>query len=155
MPMRVSGLKIKNGNKVNFRVISVKTEPETPQTPVYWITPSNLGSFPSDEEFFIETEFSDDQSILVNITLVSGELPDGVLLNQIDGSLSGTASVLETYTYHFGLALNYNGGSVVRDFSMTIEGSSSEIVWNTDENLGEFDGGAGISQSLSARSAKK
>ena len=107
-----------------------------------WTTAANLGKRTEDSNISIPLVATDPERQPVSMTLVAGELPDGITLS--DNRLIGRTPVLEdTTVYTFTIAASDGVKTVEREFTLEIE-NNYEPVWETEAgSLGDVLSGYG------------
>jgi hypothetical protein len=154
----MGGIRLYKGySKKNIRIGIVKPEPIPEENPVIviqptWISNSDLGTFENGEEVSIQLEFSDPSNIVESFIL-SGSLPPQLMLNTIGGNISGIISDDSSDTYNFIVSMRTVLGDIIqRQFSISTMVFSEQIVWETDSNLGTYNTGDTVNNSIEAYS---
>lgn len=153
--MFASGLKVDPiHGRILMRTTGVRVPPQPPEGVVAWQSNENLGTFANGEEFSIPLLFSDTSNVVSNITITSGSLPFGVQLNPLEKEIAGIANLETSMRFDITLALHTPTGLVSKSFYFDIETLASQVVWNTDQDLGAYSGGSGVNIGIEAQTVK-
>lgn len=105
-------------------------------TAPYWNTPFGQIATTIEGASFV-FNLSYNGSLPINIELISGELPPGLTLNTLTGSISGLVDYVETpVEYLFTIRLTNSDGFVDGGFSILVNNTAP--VWNNPSNLGSY-----------------
>ena len=121
--------------------VNIRTEgsdPTVPNSAPVWLTPAgNLGVWHGTSVLTIPLQASDPEGEAVTYEVVDGALPTGVSLSG-EGVLTGTLiDATEDTTWTFTVAaVDADGGSSERSFSISVVHKNKAPVWVTGENLG-------------------
>lgn len=137
-----------------FRAKRVSIEPPIIREKPSWITEGELGSIDEEEDVLILLDHHDPFSEVTHFT-VSGELPQGLTVNQYDGSIAGSAIVDVSGTYTFTISMHTETEVFSRVFTLHVVSKNTEVVWKTSSNLGEVDSGSGFQTLVSAVQIRK
>lgn len=158
------GIIIKNlNNRISFKhvrmgrpSVSLTQPPDIEEVEPEWVTESgDLGTFLFDDEINILFETHDPSNVIASFKLY-GSLPKGVFLNTVGGSLYGYIEDDTSKTYEFEIAIVTNRGDEIKQsFSMSTLVTSTEIVWETEEDLGEYGAGAIVDVPITASVVEK
>ena len=154
----MAGIRLYKGySKKNFRVGVVKPLPLEEDKPIvftapYWVSSGDLGTFVEDgSEIFIQLEYVDSDGIISEFFMFES-LPNGLRLNQFDGSISGVLAIEESATYNFKIYIRTIQNAVYEEsFSISTIKTSNEIVWETDQDLGLYNSGESVNTPISAK----
>ena len=120
-----------------------------------WISTGNLGTFEFDDEVTIQLEYEDPSNIVDSFQIISGSLPQGLVLNTLSGSISGYVESEETNFYEFTIRMNtIHNTSVSENFSINIEVYNVEFLWNNEGDLGEYGAGESINTDIEAEAVE-
>lgn len=115
----------------------------------------SLGSYDMETEINIKISTSIDEDFVEKYEVVSGQLPEGIILNSFGGNISGTLpNVAENTDYHFVIKVTgTNGNFGLAEYSLTVRDTSTRVVWKTPEGtLVDAPSGYGFKRELEAES---
>lgn len=156
------GIRIYNSGGVLRGVRLSKNLPEEnddytpePQEPDYelptWNNSSDLGTYEYDEEVAITLSIYDVSNVLDDYSIV-GELPSGVVFNNVGGTISGFIEDNTSKEYNITISINTTYGDIIsKSFTISSLITQSSITWDTDSNLGTYDPGQTVNQNIGAR----
>lgn len=154
----MAGIRLYKGySKKNFRVGVVKQKPIPEENPVVvirptWISAGDLGTYESGEEVQIALQYSDPSNIVEEFIL-TGMLPPGLLLNTLNGVISGYLNESASNDYSFVISMRTKLNQIVQQqFSISTIAYESVIVWETEPNLGTYNVGDSVSGNIGAYS---
>lgn len=116
-----------------------------PNSPPIWLTPEGpLPSGINGQLYSTSVIAADPEGTALDYQLVSGSLPPGLILDHINGSISGTIGLISQDTgYDFVLSVTDGVFTVERSFNIFV--SSVQVnqppVWVTSSNLGTITAG--------------
>lgn len=137
-----------------LRAYSLSSEPPIIREKPSWITDGELGSIDEDDDILILVEHHDPFAEITHFT-VSGDLPPGLSINTYDGSIAGSATVDVSGSYTFTISMHTASEVFSRVFTLHVVSKNTEVVWKTNENLGEVDSGSGFQTLVSAVQIRK
>ena len=117
-------------------------------TYIYWQTPAgNLGTYTEGTYFELPLEVFNPSNVATTFSFISGQLPDGIQVNQASGKLQGVPivnnvlGVAQTQLYKFTIRATVGSNVVDRSFSMGVTNIEPPIIQPTTTFLGSvFDG---------------
>ncbi len=145
---------------VNLPVVrqySLNIESSAGNNPPLWVTTSPLPNGSVGNSYLLSVIAEDPEDDVIEYTLVSGNLPDGVSMSSADGAvLSGTPTSAGTYSF----TLNASDGSSSsdRDFEITISPvqsnlSASFLASSISVSIPEFEDEVSATNALSIENA--
>lgn len=136
---------IPNPTSTNVHILSNSL---TSGTNPVWSTSATLPVYTRNVAYSLTLVASDTENSDVDYSIISGDLPSGLSLNQETGLISGTPTVLTTHTPTI-RAIDAGGNFVDRAFTLANIGPNNP-VWVTTSPLTGRDSGATWSTALAA-----
>lgn len=137
-----------------FRARQVPREAPVVREKPSWITESDLGSIDEDLEVVIVLEYNDPFAEIVRFSY-AGDLPNGLVVNEFDGSINGSADVSVSGSHSFSVTMHTATEAFSRNFTMYVVANDTEIVWKSVPDLGEVDSGVGYQTLIKAEQVRK
>lgn len=138
-----------------FKAFKVLSLPPIIREKPSWITESDLGSIDEETEVLIVLEYHDPFAEIERFTY-AGDLPSGLIVNEFDGSISGSAEISQSASYSFSVSMHTTTGEVfTRNFTLFVIANDTEVVWKSTSDLGEVDSGVGYQTIIKAEQVKK
>lgn len=116
-----------------------------------WITQSgSLGTYPEDDDIEIQLAISDDENQALTFSILSGDLPVGISLDQTTGILSGTTPNINSQSSLYSFVVQATDGSNTTNRSFSINILENAPVWATPPMLSAYSSGSPYYQSIQA-----
>lgn len=141
----------------HIRIGVLEPKPHVEDLPIVfrlpvWTIQSDLGEFQSGDEVSIIMNYTDVDNVIDGFVL-TGTLPKGLLFNTLDGSISGFIEETTSKEFSFNIAIRTIQNNFVQQrFTMNTTAYTSQIVWDTPENLGVYNTGDTVNRSINAYS---